>query len=171
MAVERHDHPAEKWIAGYARFGYAAKGVIYGGTGLLALLEAFDLTGGEVTSSTGVLKAIALQPLGRTLATIVAVSLMGYVVWRFIQAFFDPEHPKGHSTVDILRRVGYGCSGLIYASIAYTDVEILTGTLSGEGKTADEWAAVVMALPFGRWLVGSAGLLFFCIGKIVFEPI
>ena len=164
--AERHDHPIEKWIAGYARFGYGAKGIIYGGTGLLALLEAFDLTSGDVTGSTGVLKAIALQPLGRTLVTIIAISLMGYVVWRFIQAVWDPEH-SGKEFSDAVRRIGYACSGLVYASIAYSVVEILTGQ-STEGKGAEDWAYEIMVQPMGRGLIGAIGLLFFCIGCYYF---
>ncbi len=166
--AERHNHPAEKWIAGYARFGYGAKGIIYGGTGLLALLEAFDLTSGDVTSSTGVLKTIAVQPLGRTLVTIIAISLMGYVVWRFIQAFWDPEHGGGSKFSDIVRRIGYGCSGLVYASIAYSVVDILTGKPSEEGKGAEGWAYEIMVRPMGRVFVGAVGLLFFGIGCYYF---
>lgn len=165
--AERHDHPIEKWIAGYARFGYGAKGVIYGGTGLLALLEAFNLTNGEVASSTGVLKTIAVQPSGRALVSIVAISLMGYVVWRFIQAFWDPEH-SGNNFSDIVRRIGYGFSGLVYASIAYSVIEILTGRPSGEEKGAEDWAYEIMVRPMGRVFVGGVGLLFFCIGCYYF---
>lgn len=165
--AEKHDHPIEKWIAGYARFGYGAKGIIYGGTGVLALLAAFDLTSGEVTGSTGVLKTIAVQPLGRALVTIVAASLMGYVVWRFIQAFWDPEH-SGNDFSDIVRRIGYGCSGLVYASIAYSVVEILTDEPSKAEKGIEDWAYTVMTRPLGRVLVGAGGLLFFGIGCYYF---
>ena len=167
MAVKNYAPPVGKWIAGYARFGYGSKGVLYGSTGLLALLEAFDLTNEEAISSTGVLKTIAIRPLGGMLVTFIAIGLMGYVAWRFIQAFFDPEQ-EGCGATDIVRRIGYGCSGLVYASIAYSVAEVLTGTLSGSGRTANEWAAMVMSLPFGRWLVGFVGLVFFGVGCYYF---
>ena len=164
---ERHDKPFKKWIVYYARFGYGAKGVIYGSTGVLALLEAFNLSGGEAVGSTGALKTIARQPFGRAVTVLIAISLMGYVVWRFIQAFLDPEH-RGCDSSDIVRRIGYACSGLVYASIAYSVIEILTGTNSDGGKTAEEWAFLIFSWPFGRWIVGGSGALFFGISCYYF---
>jgi len=161
----------EKWIVYYARFGYGAKGILYGSTGILALSEAFDLNSGEAVDSTGALRTIAHQPFGRTIAIIIAFSLMCYVVWRFIQTFLDPEH-KGCDKSDIVRRVSYGCSGLVYGSIAYSVIEILSDLDDlddlNEGRTASEWAFLIMTQPFGRWLVGGAGLLFFGIGCYYF---
>ncbi|MGC1305901.1 MAG: DUF1206 domain-containing protein [Phormidesmis sp.] len=159
--------PYERWIEYYARFGYGAKGIVYGSTGLLALLEAFDLASGETVGSTGAIKTIARQPFGRTIAVIVAISLMGYVVWRFIQAFLDPEH-SGCNASDIVRRIGYGCSGLVYASIAYSVVEILDESSEKGGKTAQDWAFIIMSKPHGRWLVGAVGLGFCGIGCYYF---
>ena len=42
----------------FARFGYVAKGFVYGAIGILALLAAFSV-GGETTDTTGALHAIA----------------------------------------------------------------------------------------------------------------
>lgn len=165
--LERHGDPVEKWIVYYARFGYGAKGVLYGSTGILALFEALDIGAGEAVGSTGALKKIAGQPLGKTAAIVIALSLVGYVVWRFIQAGWDPEH-RGRRASDIVRRIGYGSSGLMYASIAYSAVEVLTGTDSNGGKTAEEWAFAMMAVRFGRYIVGAGGLLFFGIGCYYF---
>ncbi len=158
------DQAHERWIEYYARFGYAAKGVVYGSSGLLALLEAFDFTSGETVGSTGALRAIAAQPFGRILISVMAFSLMGYVMWRFIQAFLDPEHSSSREPSDIARRFSYACSGLAYAGVAYSAVKILTASPDGEGKTAEEWAFDIMQRPFGRWLVGAGGLLFCGIG-------
>ncbi|MGB3296672.1 MAG: DUF1206 domain-containing protein [Phormidesmis sp.] len=154
----------ERWIRYYARFGYAAKGIIYGSSGLLALLEALDFTSGETVGSTGVLRAIASQPFGRILLSVMAFSLMGYVVWRFIQAFLDPEHSSSRELSDIARRLSYACSGLVYAGVAYSAVKILTASEDGGGKTAQQWAFEIMQKPLGRWLVGAGGLLFCGIG-------
>ncbi|MGC1305900.1 MAG: DUF1206 domain-containing protein [Phormidesmis sp.] len=157
----------ENWISYYARFGYAAKGVLYGSIGLLALLEALNVSSGKTVGSEGVLKTIAAQPYGQVLLAVLAVSLTGYVVWRFIQAFVDPEH-GGHEAKDILRRVGYACSGLVYASVAFSALKILTASSSDGGKTTQEWVLTVMQQPFGRWLVGAGGLLFFGLGCYYF---
>ncbi|MBE9061814.1 DUF1206 domain-containing protein [cf. Phormidesmis sp. LEGE 11477] len=166
--AETNERLVRKWVSSYARFGYGAKGIIYGGTGLLALSEAFDLTDEGVASSTGVLKAIGIQPLGKVLVVLIAFGLMGYVLWRLIQAGWDPEHSGGKGFPDIVRRIGYGCSGLVYASIAYSVVEILTEQPSEAKKSLEDWAYEIMARPIGRLLVGVVGLVFFCIGCYYF---
>ncbi|MEL6161843.1 MAG: DUF1206 domain-containing protein [Cyanobacteria bacterium J06627_32] len=159
------------WIEYYARFGYAAKGVLYGGIGFLALLEAMNVSGGKTTSSTGVLKTIASQPYGQILLAVITVSLTGYVVWRFIQAIVDPEH-DGHGAKDVARRVGYAWSGLVYAGIAFSAAGILMSSTSSSGsnggKTEQDWALMVMQQPFGRWIVGAGGVLFFGLGCYYF---
>ncbi|MEL6901144.1 MAG: DUF1206 domain-containing protein [Cyanobacteria bacterium J06606_4] len=159
------------WVEYYARFGYAAKGILYGGIGLLALLEALNVSGGKTTSSTGVLRTIASQPYGQILLAVIAVSLTGYVVWRFIQAIVDPEH-DGTEAKDIARRIGYACSGLVYAGVALSAIGILRSSASssggGGGRTEQDWALMVMQQPFGRWLVGAGGVLFFGLGCYYF---
>ncbi len=168
MAPSKHNQTSYgDWIAYYARFGYAAKGILYGVSGLLALLEALDISSGKTVGSTGVLKTIASQSYGRVMLVVLAVSLIGYVVWRFIQAFVDPEH-SGQDAKNIVRRAGYACSGLVYAGVAFSAVSILMHFSSGEGKTAQEWALTVMEKPFGRWLVGAGGLFFFGMGCYYF---
>ncbi len=166
--THKHNSLGERWLAYYARIGYGAKGVIYGSSGLLALLEATDLVPeGKVVGSTGALRTIASQPFGRTVAVIIAISLMGYVIWRFIQAVLDPEH-SGCDASDILRRISYVCSGLVYASIAYSVIEILDGAADKEGRTAQDWAFLVMSTPWGRWLIAAGGLGFFGVGCYYF---
>ncbi|MGB3547236.1 MAG: DUF1206 domain-containing protein [Saprospiraceae bacterium] len=158
----------ERWLEYYARFGYAAKGVLYGSTGVLAILAALDFNRNEtVVGSTGALRSIANQPFGRVLVILIAASLMGYVVWRFLQAFLDPEH-SGCDASDIVRRIGYGCSGCVYASIAYSVVDILSEPVTDGDRSAEEWVFIIMRQPFGRWLIGAAGFGFFCIGCYYF---
>ncbi len=134
---EQHDSTGERWLSYYARVGYGAKGVIYGSSGLLALMESFDLKQGETVGSTGALRTIARQPFGQLMIATLAVSLMGYVSWRFIQAALDPEH-SGCEAKDVLRRFGYFCSGLIYTGLAFSAVKILMHADDKGGKTAEE---------------------------------
>ncbi|MEL6814418.1 MAG: DUF1206 domain-containing protein [Cyanobacteria bacterium J06598_3] len=167
----------ERWIEQYARIGYGAKGIVYGTAGLLALLQSLDLNEGEVVGSKGALSRIASQPFGRTMLVVLTISLIGYVLWRFIQAALDPEHAPsgqvalGQSTLgktDVLRRFSYGCSGIAYAGVAYSAVKILTLQPESGGKTAEDWALMVMQAPFGRWLVAVGGTVFVGIGGYYF---
>ena len=169
MALSDQSQPThERWIEYYARFGYAAKGIIYGSTGILAARAALDIEGGETNGSTGTLSTIAQQPFGRVAIFVITFSLFGYVIWRFIQAFLDPEH-DGLDFSDIVRRMSYAGSGLVYAGVCFSAVKILMRSPDSEGKTAEDWALVVMQQPFGRWLVAVGGLLFFGIGCYYFH--
>ena len=167
MARSNDDHPIEPWIEYYARFGYGAKGVIYGSAGLLALLEALDISNGDTVGSEGALRAIGAQPYGQAMLVILSISLMGYVVWRFIQAFLDPEH-SGKEAKDMLRRFSYVCSGVAYAGVAFTAVKILTARSSEGGKTTQDRVVDLMRMPFGRWIVFAGGLTVFGIGCYYF---
>ena len=146
-----------------ARFGYAAKGFVYGAIGILALLAAFN-AGGKTTDTTGVLHTIAGQPFGRILLGLIAIGLVGYILWRLIQGINDPEH-KGKDAQGIFTRLGYILSGIAYGGVAVNAALLAIGSNSGGGgKSKQDWTATVMQQPFGRWLVGLAGAITIGIG-------
>ncbi len=144
-----------KWIEILARFGYAAKGVVYAIVGVLAIQVALNW-GGKLTGSTGAFETIANQPFGKAMLFFVAVGLLGYVLWRFVSAIFDPEHNEDGAK-NILRRLSYAVSGLIYGSLAFAAFRIAlsSGSSSGSsGSSSNEQTATLLSQPFGRWLVG-----------------
>lgn len=146
------------WIRGLARLGYGAKGIVYLSLGILAIQAALNL-GGETTGSEGTLTAIANQPFGQVLLLLVSVGLLGYVLWRFVQAFLDPEHDSDDWS-DVARRLSYLLSGIAYSSLALTALRLALGrpSQSGQqGSTPEIWAARLLQQPMGRWLVGTAG--------------
>ena len=146
-----------------ARFGYVAKGFVYGAIGILALLAAFT-SGGETTDTTGVLQAIAAQPFGQILLALIAFGLVGYVLWRFIQAITAPGD-QGTDAKGIFTRLGYVLSGLAYAGVAANAALLAIGSSdAGGGNSKQDWTATVMQQPFGRWLVGIAGAITIGIG-------
>jgi hypothetical protein len=142
-----------------ARLGYAVKGVVYALIGILAVMAAFG-SGGQTTGSRGVLSTIADGPFGQILLGIIALGLFGYALWRFVQAFADPDN-KGTDAKGLIKRTGYFISGVLYAGLAVAAVRLLFGSgggSSGDGS-ADTWTAKLMAQPFGLWLVGIVGAL------------
>ena len=149
-----------------ARFGYVAKGFVYGAIAILALLTAFSFSGGETTGTTGALHAIAKQPFGQLLLLLIAIGLVGYVIWRLVQAIADPDN-KGSDAKGLVSRLGYLLSGLAYMGVAANSALLAFGN-SGGGSGGDsskqDWTAMVMQQPFGRWLVGLAGALTIGIG-------
>lgn len=153
-AEQAASHP---WVERLMRLGFATKGVVYITIGLLAAQAAFG-TGGQTTDSEGALKAISQQQFGVFLLSIIAVGLIGYALWRFVQAIIDPEHQKTDAK-GIFQRLGYAMSGFIYSGLAFTAIKMLLGSggSSGGGNSSQDWTARVLAQPFGEWLVGLAG--------------
>ena len=149
-----------------ARLGYVAKGFVYGAIAILALLTAFSFQGGETTGTTGALHAIAKQPMGQVLLLLIAIGLVGYVIWRLVQAFADPDN-KGSDAKGLMARLGYLLSGLAYMGVAANSALLAFGSSggsSGGDNSKQDWTAMVMQQPFGRWLVGLAGALTIGIG-------
>ncbi|WP_317108304.1 DUF1206 domain-containing protein [Chroococcidiopsis sp. SAG 2025] len=150
------------WIEQIARFGYAIKGVVYLIVGLLAMPVALGI-GDEAAGTNDALQLIMRQPLGKFLLIVVAVGLVSYAVWRFIQAFVDPEH-QGSQAKRVVPRLGYAISGTSYAGLAVTAIQIIAGTGSHSSSWRQDWAARLLAQPFGQWLLGIVGVVVLGIG-------
>lgn len=152
------------WIEMIARFGYAAKGAVYFIIGLLAMQVAFGI-GKEAAGTGSALQTIVTQPFGKFLLTVVAVGLMGYVIWRFTQALIDPEH-QGRDAKRAVKRLGYAFSGLSYVGLALSAVQIIIGSDGNDSSWRQDWTAGLLAQPFGQWLVGIIGAIVIGIGLI-----
>jgi hypothetical protein len=151
---------AGPWITLLARFGYAAKGVVYIIIGAIAAFAAFKGRG-RTTDSQGALEEIILQPYGKYLLGAVAIGLAGYALWRFVQALNDTED-KGSGIKGIVIRIGYAIIGVVYVGLAFSAVQIILGSggNSNNDSSSKEWTATLLSQPFGQWLVGLIGLGF-----------
>ena len=145
------------WIETLARFGYAAKGVVYMLIGGLAFQLAMG-DGGEAVGPKGAIESLAGGALGKVMLALMAVGLAGYAVWRFVQAAKDPEN-KGSDAKGIASRIGYACSGVVYSAVAVEAVRLIFALGGGSGGGgASHWTRKVMEWPFGKWLVAAAAL-------------
>ncbi len=160
MSQQAAEHP---WIVRLGRFGFAANGFVYGMVGFLALLGALG-RGGDTTDKDSALVTLLNQPFGRIALGLVAVGLLGYIIWRFVQAVADTEG-KGSDAKGILTRIGYAIAGLIYFGLAITCARLALG-LGGntEGNEQASLSAQVMEQPFGQLLVGAVGLVVVGVG-------
>lgn len=150
---------AQPWVERLARLGYAAKGVVYFVVGLLAAQAALGV-GGRTTDASGALQEIVVQPFGKFLLTIVALGLLGYAVWRAVEAGLDPAHAGEQTDAkQIAQRVGYGLSALTYAGLALTAARLIMGAGASNGNASQDWTARLLSQPFGQWLVGLAGAI------------
>ena len=152
-------HAAKPWLIWLGRFGYVAKGVVYTLIGVLALQAAIG-AGGKTMGTKGALAQIGEAPFGHFLLIAIGIGLVGYALWRFVQAFMDTEK-KGADAKGLFVRVSYGLIGSIHVGFAISAFALVSGSGGGEGDSTQGWTAQLMAQPFGRWLVAIAGGIIF----------
>src|SRR5829696_9694962 len=99
---------ARPWMERLARLGYATEGAMYTLIGLLAAGVAFG-TGGRATGQRGALEIVAGSPFGDVLVGLLALGLLGYALWRGVQAIADPDG-EGTEVKALGKRIGYGVS-------------------------------------------------------------
>ena len=95
------------------------------------------------------------------LLAIVAVGLLLFTIWSFLQAFLDTEH-KGHDTKGIISRIAYGITGVSYGLLGWGSLQLALGTgTGGKNSTAatQEWTAKLLQQPLGVPLVTLIGLV------------
>lgn len=168
--VEHHAraaaHEAAPWVVGLARFGFAARGVVYVIIGVLAARSAMGKRG-SAEGTEGALAEILQAPGGRAMLGLVAVGLVGYALWRLVEAALDPDH-VGTDGKGIVKRAAYALSGVIHVALALTAARMaLAGSSAGSGSgegNADSWTARLMEAPAGRYLVIAVGLGFLGFG-------
>ncbi|MBT2691697.1 DUF1206 domain-containing protein [Bacillus sp. ISL-55] len=154
------------WMRRFARFGYIAKGIVFGMVGVLAALAAFGPKG-ETTGTSGALQSISEMPLGEVALWIIGFGLIGYILWDFIKAIKDPEN-EGKDAKGLIKRTGYFISGLIYSNLAFGAIKLASNTGSAGGDNSEKTiSAKLMEQPFGVWLVGLVGAVI--IGYGVYE--
>ncbi|HEY9627852.1 MAG TPA: DUF1206 domain-containing protein [Coleofasciculaceae cyanobacterium] len=153
---------ANTWVERLARLGFAAKGIVYALVGLLAAQAALG-AGGKKTDTQGALQTIVTQPFGQVLLSLIAIGFFGYALWRWVEAAADPDQ-KGNDAKGILLRCSYAANGLVYGSLALTAVKIVLGTGGGSSNASQDWTALLLAQPFGQWLVGTIGALVIGLG-------
>ncbi len=138
-----------------ARAGMAARAVIYGIIAVLALQVAFG-SGGKTTNQQGALQEIAQGTFGKALLVLVAIGLAGYALWRLARAALG--HGKEDGSDDAKERISSLVSGIAYAGLCFTAIQILAGS-GGGGGGAKSTTGGVLGWPGGQWIVGIVGLI------------
>lgn len=143
---------AAPWVERLARMGYAARGIVYVIVGLVAAQAAMGKRG-DVADQRGAFSEIAARPGGKVVLGLLAVGLLGYALWRFVEAGLDPERDGAG------KRALYVLSGAIHVGLALTAARMAMGSSRGGGGNGPaSWTARAMEAPAGRWLVALAGL-------------
>lgn len=139
------------------RFGYGVRGLIYITMGLLAVQVALG-KGGALASPQGAIAAIGKQPAGMFFLWVVLLGLVSYTLWGVVRAVFDPLQ-KGNDLKGLLERGGFLVSAFGYAIMIWPTYGYITGaSQTASGSQTQKFIAAIMAMPWGRWVIGILGL-------------
>lgn len=166
--VEDAARQASPWIRQLGRLGYAAKGIVYALVGVLAVQAALG-RGGQTTDPQGALGTLTQSPSERALLAMVALGLLGYALWLFVQALLDTEN-KGSDAKGVAARVGYAGIGVVHLGLALAAARLLLGGGGNQGseQSTQDWTARLISQPFGRWLVALVGAIVISVGLYQF---
>jgi hypothetical protein len=145
------------WIDRVARFGFAARALVYILIGSLAAGAAAGI-GGRTTDTHGAIRTVGAQRFGTLFLFVLGLGLASYAAWRFLQALLDLEH-KGGDVKALAVRASYAASGVVHAGLAFTAGSLAMGLRRGHSDPVRKWAGEVMTAPYGRWVVGAIGLV------------
>jgi hypothetical protein len=154
-AEQAVDHAAEsRPVEILARLGYASRGFVHLVIGALAVRLAMGDPGGKAIGSHQAVSELGRA--GRVPLGFVAVGLLGFGVWRFVQAFADTE-AKGKKLKGIAKRVQKLVNGLIHVGLAVLAAKLVMGMHTDTSDHTPRYVAQVMEHPLGRWAVAIFG--------------
>jgi hypothetical protein len=142
-----------------ARLGLGARSVVWLVIGLLLLSVA--LGGSEQTDQGGAMRAVSEQPFGTPCWSCWPSASSATGLWRLLSAAVghrhesDPKKKWGQRALSLVK-------GLLYGSLGVATVRFLL-----DGQQPDQTqsrTAELMAAPFGRVLVGLAGVVLVGLG-------
>ena len=140
------------WVERLARVGFAAKALLYITVGLLAAKAGLG-PGGRTTDTHGALKVVLGMTFGHILLLVVAAGLMGYAVWRLVEAVVDPDR-RGTGLKGLALRTGSAARGVFHGGLAIAALRLASGTRSSAATNdAGQWTAFAFGLPGGQLLV------------------
>jgi hypothetical protein len=145
------------WVEGLMRLGYVARAVIYGSIGVLALGVAAGI-GGQATDPKGSVTLLSRIPGGGVLLAIVSIGLLGYALWCFVCAVYDPLQ-RGSNSGGLTQRAGFAFAGIANLALLSFTAQLLTGRQQGAGSGPDAIVGRLFELPAGPFLVGLGGVV------------
>lgn len=127
------------------RLGFAARGLMYGAIGWLAIVS------GRTEDAKGVIDYLG-QRAGFVLVAIMALGFFSYAAWRFMEAWLDTED-HGRDFKGIAVRLGGAGSGAIHLSLGVAAVFAAFHARKSGGDAPEQGAAMALGVPGGEWLL------------------
>lgn len=154
-----------RYVQLLGRIGLVAYGLVHLTIAWLAVQVATGSQGsGTSTDKAGALQTLAAQPGGQALLWIITIGMAVLTLWRLTEAVVGRRSvPADRRT---RKRVEHAIEAVVFGALAFTAFKLVTGAGagSGGGKT---FTAELMSQPFGRLLVGAAGVALVVIAAFV----
>jgi hypothetical protein len=148
-------------LTAMARIGFAARGLIYFLVAVFATAAAFN-AGKQPHGIMDAVQAIADTRLRVLLAVVIGVGLGCLAAYFAITGLWRCARASGCR--HWLFAAGMLGDALIYAAVMVAVLGILIGRQSDSERETQAWTAWVLTQPFGRGLVGIAGVLILACG-------
>lgn len=139
--------------------GLITYGIVHILVGWIALQIAWSGNGeSQEASQQGALAQMAQHPIGLVVLWLTVVGLFAMTAWQAAEAGWGHrDKPSGFKR--IRKRLGSAGRAITYAAIAVAAITALRGAAQSGDQKQEGWTARLLALPFGRVLVGAVGIV------------
>ncbi|HTZ94299.1 MAG TPA: DUF1206 domain-containing protein [Streptosporangiaceae bacterium] len=140
-----------------ARTGLAARGMMYGLIGIIAVQIALGSTHRQADRS-GALRLVAATPFGSVILWLLVIGFAGLTLWRLSEAAWGAAGADGHKTS---RRFVNLCKAVIYGAITWGILKFALGlgAPASSNKQSRDLTATAFKYPGGRYAVAAAGII------------
>lgn len=151
--------------------GLIAFGVIHLVVGWIALQLAWGGSGGEEADQQGAIAQLAATPVGTPLLWVLGIGLFALALWQLALAVRGRSDLQGRKA--LTKRLTAAGKVVVYAGLGIAAVRAASGGGSGggsggSGNSKEEGlTARLMAMPFGRVLVGVVAVVVVVVGVVL----
>lgn len=146
-----------------AKFGYAARGVVFL---LVAGLALFSGVASGEADTKSALVSLLEQPFGRVWVGLIGIGLLGFVAWRLAQSLADSDDHGADGKAIVIRTALLGSAATYVGLATYALSQALLGAGGGESSGERGLAQWIMSQPFGSYLAIMVGLGFIAGGAV-----
>lgn len=143
------------------RAGYAARGIVYGLIGFLAVRAAW--LGGYAKGAEGALVSLIDERFGIPLLWAIAGGAICFAIWTLLAALMDLDC-RGTDPRGIMARLDFAGTSLVYVAIGVFIGDLAYKGYSGGGASRERGTAWLLTLPSGGWIVIGIGAGFVLAG-------
>jgi hypothetical protein len=145
-----------------ARAGLAARGVMYGLIGIIAVQIALGTTHRQADRS-GAVRLVAATPFGSVILWLLVIGFAGLTLWRLSEAAYGAQGPGGHKTsqrlINLAKAVIYG-----FVTWGILKFALGLGAPSSSNTQSRDLTATAFRYSGGRFAVAIAGAVIVGVG-------